>query len=51
MADDAVLLAEKLGSLAQSRDGYRGDLRVILGAARRISERATNLLNEKEPTT
>lgn len=47
MVRDASLILDKLKRLPfAGPDGYRGELRVILGAAKRTSERCARLLGE-----
>jgi len=48
MASDTLVIAEKLNGLPAAGDGYRGDLRVVVGAARRLVDRAIRLLGETE---
>ncbi len=46
---DAELIEQKLrGSVRKSPTDYRGDLRVIVGAAVRIKQRCQRLLHEDE---
>ena len=46
MVNDASLMLGKLKTLPYAAEGYRGDLRVILGAAERMRSRCARLLGE-----
>lgn len=46
MFRDLKLIEEKLKALPFAADGYRGDLRVIAGAAKRTLDRASRLIGE-----
>ena len=48
MIEDIALVEKMLRTLPFARDDYRGNLRVIRGAARRMIERTARLLGEKE---
>ncbi len=50
MMRDAQLIEEKLKALPFAGGaGYRGELRVILGAANRLCQRCAKLLGEEKP--
>jgi hypothetical protein len=48
MLRDTQLMLEKLQGLPFSGVGYRGDLRVIRGAAKRTAERCARLIGDNE---
>lgn len=48
MIHDAELVVRKLRELPFSADAYRGELRVMLGAARRTERRLLRMLGEDE---
>lgn len=48
MLRDVRTIGEKLGELPFADGEYRGDLRVVLAAAKRIAQRCRKLLGEEE---